>query len=64
MSTLQNPRYRVLPSGGLRIQKLRPEDSGIFQCFASNDGGEIQTSTYLDVTSEYPAARPGSGHTQ
>ncbi|XP_073931562.1 protein sidekick-1 isoform X1 [Castor canadensis] len=51
---LQNPRYRVLPSGGLRIQKLHPEDSGIFQCFASNEGGEIQTDTYLDVTNIAP----------
>uniref|UniRef100_A0A8D1ENC6 Protein sidekick-1 n=1 Tax=Sus scrofa TaxID=9823 RepID=A0A8D1ENC6_PIG len=50
---LRNPRYQALPAGGLRIQKLRPEDSGIFQCFASNEGGEAQTSTYLDVTSEY-----------
>lgn len=53
ISKLQNPRYKVLSSGGLRIQKLRPEDSGIFQCFATNEGGEIQTHTYLDVTSEY-----------
>lgn len=52
VSKLQNPRYKVLPSGGLHIQKLSPEDSGIFQCFASNEGGEIQTNTYLDVTSE------------
>lgn len=52
ISKLQDPRYKMLSSGGLRIQKLRPEDSGIFQCFASNEGGEIQTYTYLDVTSE------------
>uniref|UniRef100_A0A8D1EL13 Sidekick cell adhesion molecule 1 n=1 Tax=Sus scrofa TaxID=9823 RepID=A0A8D1EL13_PIG len=57
---LRNPRYQALPAGGLRIQKLRPEDSGIFQCFASNEGGEAQTSTYLDVTSEYcPSPGPG-----
>ncbi|XP_070951518.1 protein sidekick-1 isoform X3 [Macaca nemestrina] len=54
ISRLQNPRYKVLASGGLRIQKLRPEDSGIFQCFASNEGGEIQTHTYLDVTNIAP----------
>lgn len=59
IGTLQNPRYKMLSSGGLRIQGLRPEDSGIFQCFASNEGGEIQTYTYLDVTSEYcPSAKP------
>ncbi|XP_077930383.1 protein sidekick-1 isoform X4 [Halichoerus grypus] len=55
ISKLQNPRYKMLSSGGLRIQKLRPEDSGIFQCFASNEGGEIQTYTYLDVTNVVPA---------
>uniref|UniRef100_A0ABI7WIQ3 Sidekick cell adhesion molecule 1 n=2 Tax=Felis catus TaxID=9685 RepID=A0ABI7WIQ3_FELCA len=52
---LHNPRYKMLASGGLRIQHLRPEDSGIFQCFASNEGGEIQTYTYLDVTNVAPA---------
>ncbi|XP_032952672.1 protein sidekick-1 isoform X2 [Rhinolophus ferrumequinum] len=55
ISKLQNPRYRVLPSGVLRIQKLRPDDSGIFQCFASNEGGEVQTHTFLDVTNVAPA---------
>nr|5K6W_A Chain A, Protein sidekick-1 [Mus musculus]5K6W_B Chain B, Protein sidekick-1 [Mus musculus] len=55
LSKLQNPRYKVLPSGGLHIQKLSPEDSGIFQCFASNEGGEVQTHTYLDVTNIAPA---------
>lgn len=55
LSQLQDPRYRLLP-GGLRIEQLRPHDSGIFQCFASNEGGEVQTSTYLDVTSEYQPA--------
>ncbi|XP_070270398.1 LOW QUALITY PROTEIN: protein sidekick-1 [Myotis yumanensis] len=54
LSQLQDPRYRLLP-GGLRIERLRPRDSGIFQCFASNEGGEVQTSTYLDVTNVAPA---------
>ncbi|KAK4813575.1 hypothetical protein QYF61_011804 [Mycteria americana] len=51
LSKLENPRYKVLLSGGLRIHAVRPQDAGIFQCFASNKAGEIQTSTYLDVTS-------------
>ncbi|EGV95786.1 Protein sidekick-1 [Cricetulus griseus] len=55
LNKLQNLRYRVLPSGSLHIQKLSPEDSGIFQCFANNEGGEIQTHTYLDVTNIAPA---------
>ncbi|KAF4793639.1 hypothetical protein TURU_109254 [Turdus rufiventris] len=52
LSRLENPRYKVLLSGGLRIHALRPQDAGIFQCFASNQAGEIHTYTYLDVTRE------------
>ncbi|NXW78848.1 SDK1 protein, partial [Hirundo rustica] len=55
LSRLQNPRYKVLLSGGLRIHALRPQDAGIFQCFASNQAGEIHTYTYLDVTNIKPA---------
>uniref|UniRef100_A0A663F5Z6 Sidekick cell adhesion molecule 1 n=1 Tax=Aquila chrysaetos chrysaetos TaxID=223781 RepID=A0A663F5Z6_AQUCH len=55
LSKLENPRYKVLLSGGLRIHALRPQDAGIFQCFASNKAGEIQTYTYLDVTNIKPA---------
>uniref|UniRef100_A0A4W2DYC3 Uncharacterized protein n=1 Tax=Bos indicus x Bos taurus TaxID=30522 RepID=A0A4W2DYC3_BOBOX len=55
INKLQNPRYQVLAGGGLRVRQLRPEDSGIFQCLASNAGGEVQTHTYLDVTNVAPA---------
>uniref|UniRef100_A0A8B9SEL6 Sidekick cell adhesion molecule 1 n=1 Tax=Apteryx owenii TaxID=8824 RepID=A0A8B9SEL6_APTOW len=55
LGKLQNPRYKVLLSGGLRIHGLQPEDSGIYQCFASNKAGEMQTYTYLDVTNIKPA---------
>uniref|UniRef100_A0A8D2MKD3 Sidekick cell adhesion molecule 1 n=1 Tax=Zonotrichia albicollis TaxID=44394 RepID=A0A8D2MKD3_ZONAL len=54
LSRLENPRYKVLLSGGLRIHALRPQDAGIFQCFASNQAGEIHTYTYLDVTNIKP----------
>ncbi|KFV53129.1 Protein sidekick-1, partial [Tyto alba] len=54
LSKLENPRYKILLSGGLRIHALRPQDAGIFQCFASNKAGEIQTYTYLDVTNIKP----------
>uniref|UniRef100_A0A8C3X7V3 Sidekick cell adhesion molecule 1 n=1 Tax=Catagonus wagneri TaxID=51154 RepID=A0A8C3X7V3_9CETA len=63
VSALQNPRYQELPAGGLRIQRLRAEDSGIFQCFASNEGGEAQTYTYLDVTNVAPAFTQPPGDT-
>ncbi|XP_005054485.1 PREDICTED: protein sidekick-1 [Ficedula albicollis] len=55
LSRLENPRYKVLLSGGLRVHALRPQDAGIFQCFASNQAGEIHTHTYLDVTNIKPA---------
>ncbi|KAM8798404.1 protein sidekick-1 [Eudromia elegans] len=55
LGKLQNPRYKVLLSGGLRIHGLQPEDSGIYQCFASNKAGETQACTYLDVTNIKPA---------
>ncbi|KAM7038622.1 protein sidekick-1 [Acridotheres tristis] len=55
LSRLENPRYKVLLSGGLRIHAPRPQDAGIFQCFASNQAGEIHTYTYLDVTNIKPA---------
>ncbi|RXM29017.1 Protein sidekick-1 [Acipenser ruthenus] len=54
LSKLANPRYKVMVNGGLRIRGVRPEDAGIFQCFARNTAGEIQTHTYLDVTSMAP----------
>lgn len=49
----------MLSGWGLCIQKLHLQDLGIFQCFASNEGREIQTCTYLHTTSEYrPSAKP------
>ncbi|XP_028913332.1 protein sidekick-1 isoform X2 [Ornithorhynchus anatinus] len=54
ISKLQNPRYKLLMSGSLQIQKLHPDDSGIFQCFARNEAGEIQTHTYLEATNIAP----------
>uniref|UniRef100_H3B6J6 Sidekick cell adhesion molecule 1 n=1 Tax=Latimeria chalumnae TaxID=7897 RepID=H3B6J6_LATCH len=54
ISRLKNSRYKVKANGGLQVRGLRPEDSGIFQCFARNDGGEIQMHTVLDVTNIVP----------
>ncbi|KAI4883982.1 hypothetical protein NFI96_003362 [Prochilodus magdalenae] len=50
LSKLNNPRYKVIPSMGLQVRKLQPNDAGIFQCFARNAAGEMQVHTYLDVT--------------
>lgn len=46
------PRYRVLVGGSLQVNGLLPDDTGMFQCFARNMAGEVQTNTYLAVTSE------------
>lgn len=46
------PRYRVLVGGSLQVNGLLPDDTGMFQCFARNVAGEVQTNTYLAVTSE------------
>ena len=45
-------RFRQRGDGGLQISGLVPDDTGMFQCFARNAAGEVQTSTYLAVTSE------------
>lgn len=52
ISPLKIPRYKILPGGSLRINGLLPDDTGMFQCFARNLAGEIQTNTYLAVTSQ------------
>ncbi|XP_060146194.1 protein sidekick-2 isoform X3 [Globicephala melas] len=45
-------RFRQRSDGGLQISGLVPDDTGMFQCFARNAAGEVQTSTYLAVTRE------------
>ncbi|XP_072415393.1 protein sidekick-1 isoform X1 [Chiloscyllium punctatum] len=52
---LNNSRYKEMVSGILQIQRLVPEDSGIFQCFAKNEAGDIQTPSYLTVTNIAPS---------
>lgn len=49
---VKTPRYRVLVGGSLQVNGLLPDDTGMFQCFARNQAGEVQTNTYLAVTSE------------
>lgn len=53
ISPLRNHRYHVLAGGSLQINGLLPDDTGMFQCFARNAAGEVQTNTYLAVTSMY-----------
>ncbi|XP_068269359.1 LOW QUALITY PROTEIN: protein sidekick-2 [Nyctibius grandis] len=47
-------RFQLLPDGSLQISGLLPDDTGMFQCFARNAAGEVQTTTYLAVTSIAP----------
>ncbi|XP_051877097.1 protein sidekick-1 [Pristis pectinata] len=51
---LNNSRYKEMVSGTLQIRGLVPEDSGIFQCFATNEAGDIQAPSYLTVTNIAP----------
>ncbi|TNN03245.1 hypothetical protein fugu_000274 [Takifugu bimaculatus] len=53
------PRYRVLVGGSLQVNGLLPDDTGMFQCFARNVAGEVQTNTYLAVTSIAPNITAG-----
>uniref|UniRef100_A0A8C0LET6 Sidekick cell adhesion molecule 2 n=1 Tax=Canis lupus dingo TaxID=286419 RepID=A0A8C0LET6_CANLU len=52
-------RFRQRGDGGLQISGLVPDDTGMFQCFARNAAGEVQTSTYLAVTSKLRLPRSG-----
>lgn len=68
ISPVKIPRYRVLVGGSLQINGLLPDDTGMFQCFARNLAGEIQTNTYLAVTSGSASSKlsahlpPSSAH--
>ncbi|TMS15293.1 Protein sidekick-2 [Larimichthys crocea] len=59
ISPVKIPRYKVLVGGSLQINGLLPDDTGMFQCFARNLAGEIQTNTYLAVTSIAPNITAG-----
>ncbi|KAM9457056.1 protein sidekick-2 isoform 2-T2 [Clarias gariepinus] len=59
ISTVKTPRYKVLLGGSLQINGLLPDDTGMFQCFGRNLAGEIQTNTYLAVTSIAPNITAG-----
>lgn len=57
----QLSRFQLLADGSLQISGLLPDDTGMFQCFARNAAGEVQTTTYLAVTSrcQPPSRSPG-----
>ncbi len=45
-------RFNAMENRSLHINFLRLEDSGMFQCSASNEAGDIVDYTWLRVTSE------------
>ncbi|KAM8836507.1 protein sidekick-2 isoform 4-T4 [Spinachia spinachia] len=59
INPVKMPRYRVLVGGSLQVNGLLPGDTGMFQCFARNVAGEVQTNTYLAVTSIAPNITAG-----
>ena len=51
-SSAQGPR-RKISNNDLQINFLRLEDSGMFQCSASNAAGDLVGYTWLKVKSKY-----------
>ena len=45
-------RYVLSSNGSLVIGESFVEDSGVFQCFASNVAGIVMAATWLRVTSK------------
>lgn len=37
------PRIRILPNGSLRIEQVRSEDNGIYECIGRNEVGETRS---------------------
>ena len=52
LSEIPNLRYSTEKSGELAITYLRMEDSGMFQCTASNEAGDLVGYTWLRVKSK------------
>ena len=45
-------RYSINSTGTLHIDEVNPTDSGMFQCFVSNEAGDIDAATWLKVLSK------------
>lgn len=46
-------RYKIDEDGSLVIKKIRMEDTGMLQCFATNEGGSEFVTTWLRVKSKW-----------
>ena len=55
LSETPNLRFSVLKNNNsLYISYMRQEDSGMFQCLASNEAGDVTAYTWLRVKSKSP----------
>ncbi|KAG7176448.1 sidekick-like 1 [Homarus americanus] len=52
--TLDDNRYRVLLNGSLAISAVQVNDTGMYQCLASNAAGETSAYTWLKVKTSAP----------
>ncbi|XP_075219912.1 sidekick cell adhesion molecule [Lycorma delicatula] len=61
VSLIQNykDRYTFEEDGSLIIKKLRMDDTGMFQCLATNEAGSDSTTTWLKVKTSAPVMELG-----
>jgi hypothetical protein len=52
LSETPNLRFGVMENKSLHISFMRREDSGMFQCIAGNEAGDVTASTWLRVKSK------------
>ncbi len=50
--SVQIPRFTLLESGGLQIQPVVLQDTGMYTCYAANSEGAINASASLTVWSK------------
>ena len=53
LSSIPAVRYNIADNGSLVINYMRREDSGMFQCSASNQAGYTTAYTWLRVKSKW-----------
>uniref|UniRef100_A0A8C2DX41 Sidekick cell adhesion molecule 1a n=1 Tax=Cyprinus carpio TaxID=7962 RepID=A0A8C2DX41_CYPCA len=56
--SVQIPRFTLLESGGLQIQPVVLQDTGMYTCYAANSEGVINANASLTVWSRTAISRP------
>ncbi|XP_019697114.1 protein sidekick isoform X2 [Harpegnathos saltator] len=59
VGNLKESRYVIEQDGSLTIKKLTMDDSGMFQCLASNEAGEASSYTWLRAKTSKPIMENG-----